>query len=176
MYTVTYAASKIERPSGKFRYLKNSCKQLHFIPVNCHDEANSIPVIYFLLFVLRRAQYRRFHVAELKYDLRIMKTKCRGYNWATQFLRDIMRESGLPSWGVSDETVKYGYGFCATRTIEWLHCKIADPSSRQRRRPTKEQDNFRTATFRQGVIKKKLRGLSPQANYTDRVTAACQRS
>jgi hypothetical protein len=26
--------------------------------------------------------------------------------------------------GVSDETVKYGYGFCANRTIEWLHCKL----------------------------------------------------
>jgi hypothetical protein len=25
-------------------------------------------------------------------------------------------------------------------------------------------------------MKKKLRGLSPQANYTDRATAACQRS
>jgi hypothetical protein len=26
--------------------------------------------------------------------------------------------------GVSDETVKYGYGFRATRTIERLHCKL----------------------------------------------------
>jgi hypothetical protein len=26
--------------------------------------------------------------------------------------------------GVSDETVKYGYGFCATRTIKLLHCKL----------------------------------------------------
>jgi hypothetical protein len=26
--------------------------------------------------------------------------------------------------GVSDETVKYGYGFCATQTIEWLCCKL----------------------------------------------------
>jgi hypothetical protein len=26
--------------------------------------------------------------------------------------------------GVSDETVKYGYGFWATLTIEWLHCKL----------------------------------------------------
>jgi hypothetical protein len=25
---------------------------------------------------------------------------------------------------VSDETVKYGYEFWATRTIEWLHCKL----------------------------------------------------
>jgi hypothetical protein len=26
--------------------------------------------------------------------------------------------------GVSDETAKYGFGFWATRTIEWLHCKL----------------------------------------------------
>jgi hypothetical protein len=26
--------------------------------------------------------------------------------------------------GISDETVKYGYGFWATQTIEWLHCKL----------------------------------------------------
>jgi hypothetical protein len=26
--------------------------------------------------------------------------------------------------GVPAETVKYGYGFCATWTIEWLHCKL----------------------------------------------------
>jgi hypothetical protein len=26
--------------------------------------------------------------------------------------------------GVSDETAKYGYGFWATRTIEWLHYKL----------------------------------------------------
>jgi hypothetical protein len=26
--------------------------------------------------------------------------------------------------GVSDETVKYCYEFCATLTSEWLHCKL----------------------------------------------------
>jgi hypothetical protein len=26
--------------------------------------------------------------------------------------------------GVSDETVKYSYGVCATQTIAWLHCKL----------------------------------------------------
>jgi hypothetical protein len=36
--------------------------------------------------------------------------QCPGYNWVSLFL-------GLQVGGVSDETVKYGYGFCATRTI-----------------------------------------------------------
>jgi hypothetical protein len=29
-----------------------------------------------------------------------------------------------PGRGVSDVSVKYGYGSCATRTSEWLHCKL----------------------------------------------------
>jgi hypothetical protein len=27
-------------------------------------------------------------------------------------------------WGISDETVKYGFGFWTTQTIEWLHRKL----------------------------------------------------
>jgi hypothetical protein len=30
----------------------------------------------------------------------------------------------LQAGGVSDETVKYDFGFWATLTIEWLHCKL----------------------------------------------------
>jgi hypothetical protein len=56
--------------------------------------------------------------------------------WATLFLGgykygDMAHQIG----GVSDETVKHGYGFYATRTIEWLYSKTADPSSHQRGRP-----------------------------------------
>jgi hypothetical protein len=39
------------------------------------------------------------------------------YNWTTLFLGDI-NTGTLQVGGVSDETVKYGYGFYATRTIE----------------------------------------------------------
>jgi hypothetical protein len=34
------------------------------------------------------------------------------------------RDLALRVEGVSDEAVKYGYGFCATRTIECLHYKL----------------------------------------------------
>jgi hypothetical protein len=44
-----------------------------------------------------------------------------GYNWATLFL---YRDLALQVGGVTDETLKYGYGSCATRTNEWLHCKL----------------------------------------------------
>jgi hypothetical protein len=38
--------------------------------------------------------------------------------------------------GISDETVKYGYGFWATRTIEWLHCKLQTRPLVRERDPT----------------------------------------
>jgi hypothetical protein len=44
--------------------------------------------------------------------------------------------------GVSDETVKYAYGFWATRTNEWLHCELQT-------RPLVIEG---AATFRQEVI------------------------
>jgi hypothetical protein len=48
-----------------------------------------------------------------------------GYDWATLFLGDI----NTGTWssrlvGVSDETVIYGYGPCATLTSDRLHCKL----------------------------------------------------
>jgi hypothetical protein len=46
---------------------------------------------------------------------------------------------------VLDETVKYGHGFCVTRTIEWLHCKLQT-------RPLWHPHRNKTATFWQEVI------------------------
>jgi hypothetical protein len=34
------------------------------------------------------------------------------------------RDQALQVGGVSDETVKYGYGSCATLSSEWLQCKV----------------------------------------------------
>jgi hypothetical protein len=53
--------------------------------------------------------------------------------------------------GVSDETVKYGYGFCATRTIEWLHCELQTRPLLREGAPQKQDHNFQTQTFRQEV-------------------------
>jgi hypothetical protein len=59
---------------------------------------------------------------------------------------------GLQVGGVSDETVKYGYGFCATRAIEWLHCKLQTRPIVREGIPQKQDRKFQTATFRQEVI------------------------
>jgi hypothetical protein len=49
-------------------------------------------------------------------------------------------------------TVKYGYGFCATRTVEWIHCKL-QTRPLVREAALHEQDRkFQTETFRQEVI------------------------
>jgi hypothetical protein len=46
-------------------------------------------------------------------------TQCLEYNWATLFLGDINKGTWPSRLGrVPDETVKYGYGFSATWTIE----------------------------------------------------------
>jgi hypothetical protein len=76
----------------------------------------------------------------------------RGYNWATLLLGDIIREPDPPGWGVSDEKVKYGYGFCATRTIEWLQCKFETRPPLSESALQIQSRNFQTATFRQEVI------------------------
>jgi hypothetical protein len=54
--------------------------------------------------------------------------------------------------GVSDETVKYVYGSWATRTIEWLHCKLQIRPLVREGAPQKQDHKFQTATFRQEVI------------------------
>jgi hypothetical protein len=54
--------------------------------------------------------------------------------------------------GVSDETVKYGYRFWATRTIEWLHCKLHTRPLVREGASQKQDRKFQTATFRQGVV------------------------
>jgi hypothetical protein len=52
----------------------------------------------------------------------IYSTQSPEYNWATLFLRVVRGYNygslALQVGGVSDETIKYGYGFCETRTIE----------------------------------------------------------
>jgi hypothetical protein len=46
----------------------------------------------------------------------------------------------------------YGYGLCATRTIEWLHCKLQTHHLIREGAPQKQDRNFHTATFRQKVV------------------------
>jgi hypothetical protein len=74
--------------------------------------------------------------------------------------------------GVSDETVKYGYGFWATRTIEWLHCKLQTRPVVREGAPQKQDHKFQTATFWQEVIsgRKSHKG----AQYQDILTVNCK--
>jgi hypothetical protein len=48
----------------------------------------------------------------------------------------------LQVWGVSDETVKYGYGFCTTRTNELLHCKLQTRPLLREGRGAQHQDEL----------------------------------
>jgi hypothetical protein len=49
----------------------------------------------------------------------------RGFNLANLFLGGYKYGNlAFQDGRVSDEAVKYGYGFCATRTIECLYCKL----------------------------------------------------
>jgi hypothetical protein len=73
--------------------------------------------------------------------------------------------------GVSDETVKYGYGFRTTRTIEWLQCKLQTRPLDREGPPQKQDCIFQTATFRQEVISgyKSQSGLNTKTYWlTDR--------
>jgi hypothetical protein len=54
--------------------------------------------------------------------------------------------------GFSDETVKYGYGFCPTRTIGCLPCKLQTRPLVRESDPKRQVRNFQTATYRQEVI------------------------
>jgi hypothetical protein len=54
--------------------------------------------------------------------------------------------------GISDKTVQYGYGFCETRTIEGLHCKLQTRPLVREGAPQKQDRKFKTTTFRQEVI------------------------
>jgi hypothetical protein len=65
------------------------------------------------------------NVFPLRYELnfyilqQVYKPSARGYNWATLFLGGYKYGNlALQVGGVSDETVKYGYGFSATGTTE----------------------------------------------------------
>jgi hypothetical protein len=71
--------------------------------------------------------------------------------------------------GISDETVKYGYGFCATRTIELLQCKLQTRPFVREGAPQKQDRNFQTPTFRPEVIsgRKSHKGARYQDILTD---------
>jgi hypothetical protein len=71
--------------------------------------------------------------------------------------------------GVSDETVKYGYGFWATRTNEWLHCNLQIRPLVREGAPQIQERKFQTATFRQEVIsgRKSHKGVRYQDLLTD---------
>jgi hypothetical protein len=44
--------------------------------------------------------------------------------------------------GVSNETVKYGYRFCVTRTTEWLQCKLQTHHLVRKGAPWRQDSNF----------------------------------
>jgi hypothetical protein len=81
------------------------------------------------------------------------------------FLGDLAFQVG----GVSDETVKYGYGFWATRPIEWLHCKLQTRPLVKEGSPQKQDRKSQTATFRQEVTsgRKSHKGARHQDILTD---------
>jgi hypothetical protein len=69
--------------------------------------------------------------------------------------------------GVSDETDKNGYGSCATRNIEWYHCKLQTRPLVREGVP-KQDRKFQTATFRPEVISGRKSHKS--ARYQDILT------
>jgi hypothetical protein len=71
--------------------------------------------------------------------------------------------------GVSDETVKYGYEFCATRTIELLRCKLQTLLLVKESAPQKQDRNSQTATYRQEIISggKSHKGARHEDRLTD---------
>jgi hypothetical protein len=80
-------------------------------------------------------------------------SSARGYNWPTLFLGDINTgQMAHQVGGVSDETVKYGYGFCATRIMQWLYCKLQTRPLVREGAPQRQDSNFQTATFGQELI------------------------
>jgi hypothetical protein len=83
-----------------------------------------------------------------------------------------MNFTALQFGEVSDETVKYGCGFCATRTIEWLHCKLQTRPLVRKGAPQKQDPKFQTATFRQEAIsgRKSHKDARYQDILTDRLT------
>jgi hypothetical protein len=64
----------------------------------------------------------------------------------------IYGDLALQVGGVSDETANCGNGFYATRTIEWLHCKLQTHPLIKEGTPQKQDRKFQTATYRQEVI------------------------
>jgi hypothetical protein len=64
----------------------------------------------------------------------------RSFYWANLFVGDIYGNLALQVGGVSDETVKYGYGFCAI--IDYTaNCKLVVSSGRATHR--NKAANFR---------------------------------
>jgi hypothetical protein len=71
-------------------------------------------------------------------------------DWQTDWLTVSCKVSSTSKF--SDETVKYGYGFCVTWTIEWLYCKLQTRPLVRESAPQKQDRKSQTATFRQEVI------------------------
>jgi hypothetical protein len=78
--------------------------------------------------------------------------------------------------GASEETVKHGYGFWATRTIEWLHCKLQTRPLVREGALQKQNRKFQTATFWQEAIsgRKSHKGARYQGILTDWPTVGCK--
>jgi hypothetical protein len=67
--------------------------------------------------------------------------------------------------GVSDETVNYGYGFCVTRTIERLHCKLQIRPLVWEGASQKQDRKFQTVKFWQEVISGRKSHKSARYQY-----------
>jgi hypothetical protein len=65
-------------------------------------------------------------------------------NWLTASCNVTLTLTRL--FTVSDETVKYACGFWATRTIEWLHCKLQTRPLVREGTPQKQDRKFQTGS------------------------------
>jgi hypothetical protein len=73
------------------------------------------------------------------------------------------------TWPQTSETLKYGYGFWETRTIEWLNCKLQTRPLVREGAPQIKDRKFQTATFWQELIsgRKSHKGARYQDILTD---------
>jgi hypothetical protein len=83
-----------------------------------------------------------------------------------------IREPGPPGRGSLRWDSKYGYGFWATRTIEWLHCKLQTRPIVREGAPQKQDRKFQTPTFRQEVISGQVLQGCSIPRHTDRLTVS----
>jgi hypothetical protein len=69
--------------------------------------------------------------------------------------------------GVSDETINYSYGFCATGTTERMHSKLQTSPLVRDCAPQKTNRKFQAATYRQEVISGLKFEKSVRHHHTD---------